>query len=82
MVQRGYDLTFPMTAVPLGPNVFQSGLPTTGITPVTSPALWDLSGYLTGVPGQLLWTRSAHDITEICGVVGEQLEWLRREGWV
>ncbi len=28
-------------------------------------ALWDISGNLTGVPGQILWARGAHDISEM-----------------
>jgi hypothetical protein len=28
-------------------------------------ALWDLSGHLTGIPGQVLWTRGTHYINEV-----------------
>ena len=28
-------------------------------------ALWDLSGHLTGAPGQALWARGTHDVNEM-----------------
>ena len=33
--------------------------------PENLSALWDLSGHLTGPPGQVLWTRGTHDINEM-----------------
>ena len=30
--------------------------------PENLAALWDLSGHLTGTPGQVLWARGTHDI--------------------
>jgi len=33
--------------------------------PENLSALWDLSGHLTGTPGQVLWTRGTHDINEM-----------------
>lgn len=120
LVLRGYDLTFPMTAVPLGQLRRECGewrsdrwYRPLGVAPFLLPALrdvwpahaeflqesfkvphiycllprfelwskrfrdwtdadwrdpenlsalWDLSGHLTGTPGQVLWARGAHDI--------------------
>ena len=33
--------------------------------PENLSALWDLSGHLTGTPGQVLWARGTHDISEM-----------------
>ena len=123
LVGRGYDLTFPMTAVPLGQLRRECAnwrtdreLRPLGVAPFLLPALhdvwcehaeflqetfgvphiycllprfelwskrfsdwndddwnhpenlsalWDLSGRLTGKPGQVLWARGAHDIDTV-----------------